>query len=92
MRSHLHLMPSLRMRGTISPLHQYVFMAWYLKYRHNFTFIFTFTSTKFRVTFDASFSQIARSVRIIGRICLSVRMYNLQNHLIDSDAVLYRVR
>jgi hypothetical protein len=26
--THLHLAPKLRMRGAISPLPQYVFMAW----------------------------------------------------------------
>jgi hypothetical protein len=30
------------MRGAIPPLPQYVFMAWCLKHRDNFTFTFTF--------------------------------------------------
>jgi hypothetical protein len=37
--THLHLMPTSRMSGTIPPLPQYVFMAWCLvKHRDNFTF------------------------------------------------------
>jgi hypothetical protein len=38
--THLHLVPKL-MRGAISPLPQYVFMAWcFVKHRDNFTFTF----------------------------------------------------
>jgi hypothetical protein len=37
--THLHLAPRLRMRVAISPIPQYVFMAWCLvKHRDNFTF------------------------------------------------------
>jgi hypothetical protein len=37
--THLHLVPSSRMREAIPPLPQYVFMAWCLvKHRDNFTF------------------------------------------------------
>jgi hypothetical protein len=36
--THLHLVPRLRMSGTISPLSQHVFMVWYLvKGKDNFT-------------------------------------------------------
>jgi hypothetical protein len=35
--THLHLVPRSRMRGSIPPLSQYVFMAWCLvKHRYNF--------------------------------------------------------
>jgi hypothetical protein len=40
--THLHLVPRLRIRGAISALTQYVFMAWcIIKHRDKFTFIFT---------------------------------------------------
>jgi hypothetical protein len=40
--THLHLVPASRMRGDISPLPQYVFMARCLvKHRDNFTLYFT---------------------------------------------------
>jgi hypothetical protein len=36
--THLHLVPRSRVSGTILPLPQYVFMAWFLvKHRDNFT-------------------------------------------------------
>jgi hypothetical protein len=39
--THLHLVPRSRMRGSIPPLPQYVFMEWCLvKHRDNFTFTF----------------------------------------------------
>jgi hypothetical protein len=41
--THFRLMPRSRMRGAISPLHLYVFMAWWLvTHRDNFTFTYTF--------------------------------------------------
>jgi len=40
--THLQLVPKSRMRGAISPLPQYFFMAWFsVKHRDNFTFTFT---------------------------------------------------
>jgi hypothetical protein len=39
--THLHLVPSLRMSGAITPLPQYDFVAWCLvKHRDKFTFTF----------------------------------------------------
>jgi len=35
--THLHLVPRTRMRGAISSLPQYAFMAWYSKHGDNFT-------------------------------------------------------
>jgi hypothetical protein len=41
MTTQLHLAPRLRMRGTIPPLPQHVFVAWCIvKHRDNFTFTF----------------------------------------------------
>jgi hypothetical protein len=40
--THLHVVPTLRMRGAIPLLPQYVFMSWYfVKGRDKFNFTFT---------------------------------------------------
>jgi hypothetical protein len=39
--THSHLVPRLRIRGSVPPLSQYVLMAWYLvKHRDNFTLLY----------------------------------------------------